>query len=524
MYSVASGSASDALPTISSLRFQTINSASAGSSQINSLLGSAEYLGVFGSEDNDPAKPDLNLPPFTGVHNAPYVDPTAMLVQAPLGVVATWAGTYTGNALGQDVMAHIPAHFWWVRPLTGGVDGVTWYSSMVAAHGYVQQLTAAERMSEALIDSDQNALTRPSGTSSTANANAVTYAWFAVSDIAFRYLLNGAFSHKSGVTTADNALIDSGFSPDASFFFIEALANVSTVGQYYKGPGHTGTTASPINATVSATVATLGDGVITSKATIHSLNPGSTAYAALRLDDGSGASQWYDASSYTGDGTSSRVIPCVLNDRKPAFVLVVPHNGTSYFRDPSHTSTNSCTMALGNTTTGITAVSTANQFTVGITLNANAVVYDFLVFPLGGASETGGVVTAPLPRATAGPFPPSPPVVRTFALRRLRRFPLPFGMNQRMVLHRIEFLVQSGTGLSTGQGEDAEIMVRFSRNGGKTYGTIYRISAGRIGDYDHRSFLTRLGQGRNWVVEITTTDPVFYALIDCFADIDMGTN
>jgi hypothetical protein len=97
-------------------------------------------------------------------------------------------------------------------------------------------------------------------------------------------------------------------------------------------------------------------------------------------------------------------------------------------------------------------------------------------------------------------------------------------MNQRMVLHRIEFLVQSGTGLSTGQGEDAEIMVRFSRDGGKTYGTIYRISAGRIGDYDHRSFLTRLGQGRNWVVEITTTDPVFYALIDCFADIDMGTN
>ena len=119
--------------------------------------------------------------------------------------------------------------------------------------------------------------------------------------------------------------------------------------------------------------------------------------------------------------------------------------------------------------------------------------------------------------------PPNPPST-TFPTVRQRRFQLPFEMNRWMFLQRLELLVQAGEGLVTGQGSDPEIMVRFSRDGGKTYGTIYRVAAGKIGEYDHRSYLSRLGRGRNWVCEVTVSDPVFWAFLDCYADMEVGTN
>ena len=93
--------------------------------------------------------------------------------------------------------------------------------------------------------------------------------------------------------------------------------------------------------------------------------------------------------------------------------LVVPHNGDSYARDPSHTGTNSVNirtqLASG---TAIVGVSTPDTLVVGPVLNTAAVVYD--VFVIGGTGNGVFYPVAPIVRPTPGPWlqaptpPPSP--------------------------------------------------------------------------------------------------------------------
>ncbi len=120
--------------------------------------------------------------------------------------------------------------------------------------------------------------------------------------------------------------------------------------------------------------------------------------------------------------------------------------------------------------------------------------------------------------------PPPTPTSTTYARRWLRRFMLPFNENQRVFLSRIEFLMQTGVGLSTGQGSDPVVMMRLSKDGGFTWGHETQMSMGKIGEYFHRVYANRLGQGRQWVCEISGTDPVPVYLLDCWVDGDAGTN
>jgi hypothetical protein len=118
----------------------------------------------------------------------------------------------------------------------------------------------------------------------------------------------------------------------------------------------------------------------------------------------------------------------------------------------------------------------------------------------------------------------APPVTVTYPTVRERVFVLPFETNLMLFLNRIEFLVQAGEGLVTGQGSDPTMEVRFSRDGGKTYGNAFLVKPGKIGEYDTRSYINRLGRARNWVCKVRVSDPVFWALLDCYADMEEGTS
>ncbi len=120
--------------------------------------------------------------------------------------------------------------------------------------------------------------------------------------------------------------------------------------------------------------------------------------------------------------------------------------------------------------------------------------------------------------------PPPPPVITTYATRRERVFSLPFEMNLWVFLQRLEILVQSGVGLSTGQGSDPKLMLSISRDGGHTYGNEMQLGVGKIGEYQARAFANRLGRGRNLVCKVACSDPVFFALLACFIDAEAGTS
>lgn len=109
-------------------------------------------------------------------------------------------------------------------------------------------------------------------------------------------------------------------------------------------------------------------------------------------------------------------------------------------------------------------------------------------------------------------------------IRRLRRFPLPNDELAWLFISQVQLYMQAGTGLSTGQGSDPVVMFRFSKDGGATWSHLQDLHTGKIGEYHRRAIARRLGRGRDWVLEFSTTDPVFNAWIDCFADISRGTS
>lgn len=429
-YSIASGATADALPPITSVKLRLTAGPAVGINQVVGLFGSAEILGIFGSEDyNQTVAPAATFTPRIGIHNGPFPDLQVNHTrQGPIGAVHVSAGTYIGNNLGQDVFGQIPAHWWFVRALSGSNDGVVYWTSMLAAHRQLPKKFQPEGMQQVLLNSGLSPIFRVAGNAAADNATDVVYQYVAVSDLAMRYMMNGAFSHKSTLAIASNPLVDSLFTPDAAFIFKEDYASAVT-GSYYKGPGHSGYNASPFDAAEAADILSFGAGAVGSKATLNTDVP-QTAFSLWRKSDGLVTTAWFDCVTYVGNGGGARNIAVALGGNSPLFVFAVPHDGTSYYKDPSHVGTNSSLIGgAPNTTTAITGGS-ANVVSVGATLNTNLVVYDLFVIGGGTMAFQNGTFTAVAEaQRTGGPWTANPtpvtvnPVVVTVAPQwRVHRF------------------------------------------------------------------------------------------------------
>jgi hypothetical protein len=76
---------------------------------------------------------------------------------------------------------------------------------------------------------------------------------------------------------------------------------------------------------------------------------------------------------------------------------------------------------------------------------------------------------------------------------------------------------ESGTGLVSGQGENPQIMLQISRDGGHTFGAELWRSFGQIGKFRARAVWNGLGRARDWVMRLRITDPVKVVLVSCWA-------
>lgn len=81
---------------------------------------------------------------------------------------------------------------------------------------------------------------------------------------------------------------------------------------------------------------------------------------------------------------------------------------------------------------------------------------------------------------------------------------------------RIEF--ESGVGLVSGQGSEPQCMLRVSKDGGHSWGNIRTAPIGAIGEYKTRTVFRRLGAARDWVFEISVSDPVKKAVVGAWID------
>lgn len=105
-------------------------------------------------------------------------------------------------------------------------------------------------------------------------------------------------------------------------------------------------------------------------------------------------------------------------------------------------------------------------------------------------------------------------------IRRLYRPPALFTENELISLDSLELMLESGLGLAVGQGSDPTILMRLSKDGGKTFGSSRTRHAGKAGAFGTRVQWTRCGTGRDFQPEFVVTDKIVnWRIIDAYIDV-----
>lgn len=81
-----------------------------------------------------------------------------------------------------------------------------------------------------------------------------------------------------------------------------------------------------------------------------------------------------------------------------------------------------------------------------------------------------------------------------------------------LTIDELRLFFETGVGLTSGQGVDPQLMLRYSKDGGKTWSPERWADLGAIGDYV-RVVFREFGQAEDFVFEIAVTDPVKFALV-----------
>lgn len=92
---------------------------------------------------------------------------------------------------------------------------------------------------------------------------------------------------------------------------------------------------------------------------------------------------------------------------------------------------------------------------------------------------------------------------------------------KNLYIPRLEIDIEAGVGTAAGQGSNPQAMLRISKDGGRTWGNqqTWR-SMGKIGATKKRMRWLGLGKSREWVFELSITDPVRRTIIQAHADVE----
>lgn len=103
-------------------------------------------------------------------------------------------------------------------------------------------------------------------------------------------------------------------------------------------------------------------------------------------------------------------------------------------------------------------------------------------------------------------------------------YSIPYNKDRkRLFVSRIELDIQAGVGTPSGAGSNPQIMLTWSTDGANTFKPLqFWRSMGKIGQYLKRLRWLRMGQGRQFVFQISCTDPVPRVIIAAHADISVG--
>jgi hypothetical protein len=109
-------------------------------------------------------------------------------------------------------------------------------------------------------------------------------------------------------------------------------------------------------------------------------------------------------------------------------------------------------------------------------------------------------------------------------IRRLRRATHLTTDLQRQYFESFQIQFQPGVGLTTGQGDDPQAMLRWSNDGGSTFSNEHWVSIGKIGMYANRALWRRLGWSRDRIFEVAISDPIKAVIISAELKASAGDN
>jgi hypothetical protein len=108
------------------------------------------------------------------------------------------------------------------------------------------------------------------------------------------------------------------------------------------------------------------------------------------------------------------------------------------------------------------------------------------------------------------------------AIVRMRRAPHTAQGATRQFHSHFQLDMETGVGLSTGQGSDPQAMLRWSDDGGHTWSNERWTSVGAIGATKTRALWRRLGSTYDRVYEVSISDPVKVVLIGADVGVESG--
>jgi hypothetical protein len=109
-------------------------------------------------------------------------------------------------------------------------------------------------------------------------------------------------------------------------------------------------------------------------------------------------------------------------------------------------------------------------------------------------------------------------------IRRLRRAVHLTTDLQRQFFDELQIQFQPGVGLTTGQGDDPQAMLRWSNDGGSTWSNEHWITFGKTGRYQNRAIWRRLGWSRDRIFEVVVSDPVKAVIVSANLKASVGDN
>lgn len=105
-------------------------------------------------------------------------------------------------------------------------------------------------------------------------------------------------------------------------------------------------------------------------------------------------------------------------------------------------------------------------------------------------------------------------------LVRLRSSPHVSQAGQRIAYANVEFDIETGMGLQSGQGADPQVKLRWSDDNGHTFKNTRLKSVGKAGSYRNRVRFLRLGQARDRVFELSYSEPTPFTIIGARFNVD----